>query len=296
VYHPAAMRAVAFFLAIAVVSSCRPGAAAMRGDRTSASEPGRANKEVVTFPSGALMLHGVLYKPDAPVDAHAVFPTILWNHGSYGDPMAAFDELGPTFAARGWIFFGPFRRGQGLSASAGPYITDEIERAGKQGGMRAKVEAMVRLLQSDHLDDQLAAYRWIKEQAFVAPDRIAVAGNSFGGIETVLASERVPYCAAVDAAGGAQSWGKAPELRDLMVRAVRGGRVPTFFIQAENDYDLAPSNTLAAAMREGGKTTADLKIYPPFGSGQGEGHSFAWHGSAIWAADVFAFLERYCAR
>jgi len=209
--------------------------------------------------------------------------------------MVAFDELGPTFVARGWIFFGPSRRGQGLSASAGPYIVDEIERAGTQGGRRAKVETLVRLLAGEHLDDQVAAYTWLKAQAFVAPDRIAVAGNSFGGIETILGAERVSYCAAVDGAGAAQAWAAGAELRELMVRASRGSRAPVFFFQAENDFDLAPSRTLFAAMREAGKT-ADIKIYPRFGENAGQGHSFAWHGSSIWAGDVFAFLERHCGR
>jgi hypothetical protein len=32
----------------------------------------------------------------------------------------AFEALDPVFASHGWVFFGPYRRGQGLSASAGP--------------------------------------------------------------------------------------------------------------------------------------------------------------------------------
>jgi carboxymethylenebutenolidase len=290
------VRFAALLLALALLTGCKRGSAATRTDRTSErqtvaeSDGARTGGgEIVTFRSGGLTLHGVVYKPDRP----GPFPVILWNHGSYGDPMVAFDELGPTFVAHGWAFFGPFRRGQGLSASAGPYVMDEIERAGKNGGLRAKAEAMIRLLAGDHLDDQLAAYGWLKEQPFVLPNRIAVGGNSFGGIETVLASERVPYCAAADGAGGAQSWALAPELRDLLVRAARGSRVPTFFFQAENDFDLAPSRTLASVMRDAGQI-ADIKIYPPFGASQGEGHNFAWHGSSVWADDVLEFLERHC--
>jgi dipeptidyl aminopeptidase/acylaminoacyl peptidase len=276
------MRVSPLLLAIGMMASCKRGTAATRTDPP-------AGRETVTFASGGLTLQGVVYKPNRP----GPFPAILWNHGSYDNPMVAFDELGPAFVARGWAFFGPFRRGHGLSAAAGPYILDEIERAGKNGGMRAKVEATVRLLTTDHLDDQLAAYDWLKAQSFVLPNRIAVGGNSFGGIETVLGSERVPYCAAADGAGASQSWGLAPELRDVMVRAARGSRVPTFFFQAENDFDLAPSRTLASTMREAGKT-ADVKIYPPFGTSQAEGHNFAWHGSAVWANDVLDFLERHC--
>jgi dipeptidyl aminopeptidase/acylaminoacyl peptidase len=207
--------------------------------------------------------------------------------------MVAFDELGPVFTARGWVFFGPFRRGQGLSASAGPYVMDEIKRAARWGGTEAGAKEMVRLLAGDHLDDQAAAYGWLKSQSFVIPARIAVGGNSFGGIETVLGAARLPYCAAVDGAGGAESWARAPELRDVMTRAAGSSRAPVFFFQAENDYDLAPSRTLAAAMREAGKT-AESKIYPEFGQSRGDGHSFAWHGGSTWAPDVLEFLERHC--
>src|SRR6266480_6352452 len=53
----------------------------------------------------------------------------------------------------------------------------------------------------------------VAKQSFVQPNRIAVAGNSFGGIETVLGVERGGYCAGIDSAGGAQSWAQAPELQ-----------------------------------------------------------------------------------
>ena len=214
------MRFAPLLLAFTVMTSCKRGSAATRSDptseRTSATALDAASSaggEIVTFQSGALTLHGVVYKPNRP----GPFPVILWNHGSYDAPMVAFDELGPTFVAHGWAFFGPFRRGHGLSASAGPYILDEIDRAGETGGLRARVATTIRLLTGDHLDDQLAAYAWIKEQPFVHPNRIAVGGNSFGGIETVLGGERISYCAAADGAGAAQSW-------DLAVVFERSGR------------------------------------------------------------------------
>jgi hypothetical protein len=47
-----------------------------------------------------------------------------------------FDALGPVFASHGWVFFGPYRRGQGLSASAGPYIGDQIAAAEKNVASR----------------------------------------------------------------------------------------------------------------------------------------------------------------
>jgi hypothetical protein len=100
-----------------------------------------------------------------------------------------------------------------------------------------------------------------------------VGGTSFGGIETVLGAERGDYCAAIDSSGGAQSWTEAPELRSLMIQAVRNSRAPIFFFQAANDFDLSPSKTLSAEMKEAGKTY-EVKIYPPFGNSAGDGHTF----------------------
>jgi dipeptidyl aminopeptidase/acylaminoacyl peptidase len=246
---------------------------------------------VVTFPSGNLTLHGVLYKPVGK----GPFPAVLYNHGSASGMFSqqAFDQLGPLFAKRGWVFFAPWRRGQGLSADAGPYIENEIRAAWKKDGVNAAAATMVRLLETDHLNDQLAGFAWLRKQNFVVKNQIAVMGNSFGGIETVLGAEKEHYCAAVDASGGAESWALAPQLQSVMIRAVENSKAPIFFFQAANDYDLKPSRVLADAMRKRGKM-AEVKIYPDFGKGAQEGHSFTYMGSSVWADDVFIFLTKYC--
>jgi dienelactone hydrolase len=232
-----------------------------------------------------------LYKPEGI----GPFPAVLYNHGSAGGMLSqeTFDALGPVFARHGWVFFGPYRRGQGLSASAGRYIGAEIDAANKDGGLARGAAVMLRLLETDHLSDQLAALAWLRTQTFIAPHRIAVAGNSFGGIETVLGVERESYCAGVDSAGGAESWALAPQLQAVMVRAVQQSRAPVFFFQAQNDYDLTPTNVLAAAMTEAGKTS-EAKIYPPFGRSPQDGHTFGYFGASVWSEDVFRFLDRYC--
>jgi len=205
----------------------------------------------------------------------------------------AFAAIGPRFVARGWVFFAPYRRGQGLSAAAGPYIGDQIEAARKSGGVQAGAAELVRLLATEHLSDQLAALAWLRAQRFVDPHRIAAAGNSFGGIETVLGVERADYCAGIDAAGGAESWSQAPALADLMTLAVKNARAPILFFQAANDADLSPTRVLSAAMREAGKPAKAI-IYPAFGSSPKDGHAFGWRGSEVWFPDALAFLEASC--
>jgi carboxymethylenebutenolidase len=136
----------------------------------------------------------------------------------------AFEALAPVFVSRGWVLFAPYRRGQGLSESAAPYILDEAAKAAHSGGDDGWNDTVLRILAGDHLDDQIAALRWLRQQPFVQEDRVAVAGNSFGGIEVVFGAEREAYCAAVDSAGAAQSWKQSPQLQERMKTATRNAK------------------------------------------------------------------------
>src|ERR1041385_7157285 len=143
--------------------------------------------ETVAFQNGRITLHGLVYKPQG----NGPFPAVLYNHGSARGMLSneAFEAIAPQYVSRGWVFFAPYRRGQGLSARVGPYIIDAANAAAKDGGMRARQAAVAKLLETDHLADQLAGLDWLKKQTFIDTKRIAVAGNSFGGIEVVLGAE-----------------------------------------------------------------------------------------------------------
>lgn len=245
--------------------------------------------KIVSFVSGGLKLHGVVYKPQGA----GPFPAILFNHGSSLETQVASDTLGPMFASRGWVFFMPSRRGQGLSRDVGHYIGDDIDTARRKKDDSFAVKTMVRLLKGCHLDDQMAARAWLQKQPFVDTHKIAVAGVSFGGIQTLLGVEKTSYCAGIDAAGAAQSWAKAPPLQKLLIHAAQNAKAPIFFFQAENDYDLRPTKVLSLTMKEH-KKTVQVKIYPPFGKTVQDGHAFGYFGSSIWSKDVFAFLHKYC--
>lgn len=249
--------------------------------------------EVVSFTSEQVKLGGLLLRPAGA----GPFPALLYNHGSApGDANdLAFANLGPAFVARGWVFFMPYRRGQGLSRAAGPYIEDEVRAARDRGGKEAATRKQLELLNGEHLDDQLAALSWLRRAPFVRGDRVATAGNSYGGIEALLGAERGDYCAAIDAAGAAQSWAESAELRARLLTAAKGARAPVFFFQAANDFDLSPSQELSAAMQAAGKRS-EVRIYPPFGNSAADGHSFPYRGPALWVDDALRFIERECPR
>src|SRR5262245_16550914 len=112
-------------------------------DPTALASAATPTSEIVSFLNGTLTLKGVLFKPEGV----GPFPAVLYNHGSAAGMVSqeAFDALGPVFVRHRWVFFGPYRRGQGLSAQAGPYIGTEIEKAKKQAGLAAGAATMIRL-------------------------------------------------------------------------------------------------------------------------------------------------------
>jgi carboxymethylenebutenolidase len=235
--------------------------------------------EDVTFPSGKLVLHGFLYRPEGS----GPFPAILYNHGSE-QKVGRKPMLGRFFSSQGYVFFVPHRRGHGSSPNDS-YI--ESLRAERRSGAIA--------LHETHLEDQLAALVYLKQLPEVDNTRIAVAGCSYGGIQTVLAVEanaeqKLGLRAAIDFAGGAMSW-RSLVLRDRMVRAVRKTDIPILFIQAENDYDLGPSRTLAGELEQLGKPHK-LMIFPPYGNTHKEGHGgFCFRATDVWGSAVTEFLD-----
>ena len=283
-------RALSLGLAYAALTAIWAGhvrhaaASAYRAAATSASTVG---PDTVTFASGALTLRGIVYRPAGI----GPFTTILFNHGSGTDYSGEVGAVGPAYAASGFVFFAPSRRGQWLSSATGGYILDSLNAVGRVSGKGGRDALLVALMKGPQLDDVAAALAWIKRQPFVNPDRVVVAGNSFGGIVTVFASARLSgLLAAIDFAGAAQTWADSPQLQREMTDAVTKSRVPIFFAQAENDYDLAPSRALSAAMQLASRPYM-LKIFPPFGSTTAEGHSFGYFGAAIWGPVVTSFLE-----
>lgn len=241
-----------------------------------------AQPELLEFKSGTLELKGFVWKPlgEGP------FPALLWNHGSEKRP-GAVKTVAPYFVSRGYVFFVPHRRGQGRSP--GPYIMDELNQAGSR---RERGRLLVDLHET-HLQDQLAALRYLQALSYVDKNRIAVMGFSFGGIQTMLAVERGPgYRVAVNCSGAAETWRGSSNLRSRLTTAASKATMPVFFLQAENDYDLTPNRALSEAVRKSGRPV-EAKVYPAFGSGPREGHSFCVRGADIWAPDVVKFIETY---
>lgn len=231
----------------------------------------------VAFMSGSRTLHGFLYRPsgDGP------FPAVVYNHGSERWPGDKRDEA-VFYVPHGYVLFVPHRRGQGESSDAGEYV-----------GAKARDNAEVVSELVAQTDDVMAAVDYVRSLPYVDRARVAVAGCSFGGIVSLLAAERgTGIEAVVDFAGGAMMWGGAPELRERMKKAARSAQVPVFFVQAENDFDTAPSHELSEEMRQAGKAVR-VHVFPPNGSTHQEGHHLCWGGERpAWGDEVLDFLKQ----
>jgi len=240
----------------------------------------QSKPEEVVFPSGGRELHGFLWKPEGT----GPFPAIVWNHGSEKLPGSQ-PALAKFYTAHSYVFFVPHRRGQGRSP--GEYIQDLVAQA--PAGERAR--RMVELQQAE-VDDVIAGLNFLRSQAFVDPARIAISGCSYGGIQTLLTGERdLGVKALVPFAPGAMSWDQNMPLQDRLIRAVDLAKAPVFLLQAENDYNLAPSRVLS---KEAIKKKKDFqsKVYRAFGSSHQDGHwGFCSTATDVWGNDVLAFLD-----
>jgi carboxymethylenebutenolidase len=238
--------------------------------------------EQVTFSSGNLILHGFIHKPEG----NGSFPAILMNHGSEQFPKSGRGIVDP-YVNQGYVVFFPHRRGQGYSSSQSEYIMDSINREPATTRDKKFVE-----LQETHLEDTIAALSYLKQLPYVNTDRIILAGASFGGIQTVLATEKqLGIKGSIAFAPAAMAWASLPLLRSRLIEAVRLATVPILLIQAENDYDLTPTKTMARELEKANKPHK-LLIFPPFGTTHADGHSFSVRGDRIWGDEVFSFFAR----
>jgi carboxymethylenebutenolidase len=246
----------------------------------------------VRIQSDRRSLQGWVYDPEDNNLKGGRSPAVIWNHGSEADvwPSPALVE---TFLSHGFVIFIPVRRYHRPSTDADT-IMELIH------GASDRVRKWIELNEQENRD-VLHALEWLKKQPYVDPNRIVVAGVSFGGVQTLFAAERgAGFKAAIAFSPAAMSWGDGKgKINARMEAAVRNRRIPLFLIQAKNDFNLGPTDVLGPLLGAV-KLQHRVKQYSEFGTrtpdmsdeqwhGQGHG-AFPAHGGAIWGPDVFAFI------
>ena len=265
---------------------------------SAADTPASSQPRTVEVPSGKLRLKAFLWMPDGP----GPFPVVLFNHGSGGDtadqtagmPITdASKRLAPIFVRHGYAFLFLFRRGQGLSAGQAPYMQDVLKREEASHGLEARRHMQLVLLQTEQLDDVMAALAFLKTAPGIDPKLIAIVGHSFGGQLTLLAAERDNGVRAVVTFGAAaNSWQTSPDLRALLLTAVANTSAPVMLIHASNDYDTTAGAALASQCHDLHKLCV-LKIYPAVGKSSDDGHNAIYQAIPLWEADVLEFLDAH---
>jgi carboxymethylenebutenolidase len=248
------------------------------------------NKTRATFKSGPNILVGFSYHPDGP----GPFPTVIWNHGSEKDPAGGpqFDSVAKVFVPAGYAVFATVRRGH--VGSEGPYVVDTLNAARERGDGSAQV-LLVRLHETEQLDDQLAGVAYAKSLPFVNARKLVVAGCSFGGIQTLLAAERastVGFKAAFPISPAAQTWAASPLMQERLKKAVAQISVPVLLIMPPKDASLEPARVLGAEAARIGKKQFRTVIYPPTMPEGEQTHCFGGaKGFHNWAKDAVDFFN-----
>ena len=249
--------------------------------------------DTVAIQSGALKLDGLLWHPGG----RGPFPSILFSHGIGAElerQLMQVATLGPVFSSHGYLFLCVFRRGPGLSSGQGTSATDIMERVVAVNGQEARNS--LGLPEADQLSDALAGLEFLRSLPDVDRRRVALVGHSFGASLTLLMAEHdTTIRAAVLFSGSASSWEFSPKLRARLLAAIGRMTAPVFYIQAANDYSVAPAKELSAEMARLGKPYR-VRVYPPVGETAEEGHEFLYRGVELWEEDVFDFLDGYTKR
>jgi dienelactone hydrolase len=213
-------------------------------------------------------------------------PAVVLNHGS-GLDQDSKPGVARVLTDAGYIVLVPLRRG--YAGSPGPSRLDEVTAPAGASGHDTQVCA--RLLAES--DDVLAALRFVRAMPEVYPDRVGVMGSSYGGINSLLAAardDRVGVC--VSFAAAAMSWGPVPGLRPFLLEHADRIRCPVLLLQAENDFDVAPSEALAAR-RHAADVVCERHLFPAFGASPVEAHQIWVHAPQVWSPVVLPFIDRY---
>lgn len=248
------------------------------------------NPETVIVRSGSLTLRALLWRPEG----RGPFPAVLFCAGSGQNPSP--DNVGRKFAEHGYIFLALYRRGQGLSADQGEAVSVLVTRERDERGDDAANRLQLQLLEGEQLDEQRSALLVLKALRGVDSRRIALVGHSFGGsLAFLLAEEDRSIRAIINFGGAAASWNRSPPLRERLIAATRKLKTPVFSIYAANDYSTAPGKVLEAELSKMRKVNR-LKIFPPFGQTEREGHHLIYLSIESWENDVFTFLDEVVGR
>jgi dienelactone hydrolase len=272
----------------------------------------------------AIKLQGLLYKPTG--GGNTKHPAVILVSGSAGcslplpgggctHPVEHFCELKKVLLAAGFVVFEPAPRG--YEFSTGVYVADNVTDQVNRFATCALVApgspsigCLTLDLEQEGTQDIGQAFRWLREQPYVNPAKIAVIGHSYGGIRS-LGFDTLSYtdsthpqkpAAVVTIGAASEGWCAFQPMLSEFLHDADVAKAPLFLIDTFNDVSRAPVFTLAA---ETGATGHQFQaaIFPP--ARDASGNLFTCGNQAhvcfvgdktyvdVWSAAVLDFLARY---
>lgn len=244
----------------------------------------RLNEQIVMVPAGPggrEMLETTIFRPSGP----GPFPLLLMNHGKQEGPARQqkrerFIYMATEFVRRGYAVMLPMR--SGFALSTGAYRDHGCD-------MTANGVAQAR--------DVLDALAYARRQSWVDPERILVAGQSYGGLAAMaLATANLPGVRGLlNFAGGLRVDKPVCDWQSSLAKAYATfgaySQVPSLWLYGANDSYFGPQlaqRWYRSYTGSGGK--AELFAY---GSFKRDAHLTlgSRDGVAIWLPRVERFLD-----
>ena len=257
---------------------------ALAGAMSSASSAwtaGLPEQVVMIRKSSGVQLETTVYRPEGP----GPFPLVVINHGKAPiitparQPRARYSNAAREFLSRDFVVAIPMR--QGFSKSTGAYR-----------GQGCEVEVNGRA----QADDVEATLDYLTQQPYVDRDKIAVLGQSHGGLTTMAFGIRAypGVRALVNFAGGLKNTSCTWQQNNIAAYRDYGreAKYPSLWFYGDNDSYWSPATyrDFFDAYAKGG-AKAELIAYGTFGT---DSHAMfdSARGMGIWVPKVMAFLDR----
>ena len=245
----------------------------------------RLNEQVIMVPAGdglREVLETTVFRPAGP----GPFPLLLMNHGKQAGPARLqqrerFIYMATEFVRRGYAVMLPMRAG--FARSTGAYRDFGCDMLGNAQGQAR---------------DMLAALAYARRQSWVDPQRIVVAGQSYGGMAALaLATRVVPGVRGVlNFSGGLRvdmpgcDWQGA--LAKTFATLGAYNHIPSLWLYGANDSYFGPAlaqRLFRSFTGSGGQ--AQLVAYGPF---KRDAHLTlgSRDGVAVWLPATERFLQK----
>ena len=245
----------------------------------------RLNEQVIMVPAGDGLretLETTVFRPAGP----GPFPLLLMNHGKQAgparlQPRERFIYMATEFVRRGYAVMLPMRAG--FARSTGAYHDAGCDMLGNAQGQAR---------------DMLAALAYARRQSWVDPQRIVVAGQSYGGMAALaLATRMVPGVRGVlNFSGGLRvdmpgcDWQGA--LAKTFATLGAYNHIPSLWLYGANDSFFSPAlarRLFNSFTGSGGR--AELLAYGPF---KRDAHLTlgSRDGVAVWLPATERFLQK----